>query len=119
MSSPDSTPPSNTARRHPLASAQTVSATGAFTRLSWILIGPIALLAYLLHLSRTDPAWTSWQSIGFWAIVALLLLGRYVDWKGFDGSTMEGRATTLADFKRYVAYLMTSSGTGWLAALAL
>lgn len=99
------------------ADAETASANGCLTRLVWIFAGPMAALAYLLHLASSNTSFVSAQSLGFWALLGLLIAARYVDVTRYGGETTRGTTATLGDFKRYSVWLVLGGGAAWVAAV--
>lgn len=91
------------------------SSAGCLFRLGWLVIGPLCMVGYLMHLGRHDPPLVSLVSLGFWALVAAIIVVRYVDLRQYDGATTDGTRATMKDFRAYVVRLLAAGGVAWVA----
>jgi len=90
--------------------------TGALLRLGWMLGGNILLLIVGLTIFMGPPWTITFKDALFWAVVALVILVRYVDVTRFAGQTADGKPATRRDFVRYALGLVTSSAAIWTLA---
>ena len=83
-------------------------------RLSWMAFGNLVLIftAFSIALQRSGIV----QDLLFWAVVAGLILIRYIDITVFHGQTTESEPATLQHWRRYSLLLFLASGVLWLLA---
>ncbi len=117
-SAPNTTHKSSTPIRSRSRDAQEqegASAVGIVFRLGWLVVGPLCMVGYLMHLGRHDPPLISLMSLGFWALVAAIIIVRYIDVQKYDGETTNGVTATMKDFRGYVVRLLAAGGVAWAA----
>ena len=88
------------------------SIPGCFIRLFW-MFGGIIILAFL-SISIFKHRSLSIFDLGFWLVVAGLVLLRFVDIRYLHGQTAEGKPATMDDWRRYSLWLMAIALGGWL-----
>lgn len=91
---------------------------GAVARLYWMLAGNVVL--YLLALAIVQHGQqASTRDVAFFAVVASLILVRYLDITRLGGATGSGGPASLGDWYRYVACLLPLSLAVWITARAM
>jgi hypothetical protein len=90
---------------------------GLVVRMIWLLAGNAVLfmLAVLIFQKRAF----SFLDAGFWAIVAALVLLRYMDITRLKGLTSDSKPATLKHWRMYVIRLLVASAAMWGLAHAI
>lgn len=107
MTTPSSTP------RNP-REIESIFVLGA--RLTWVAIGPVALILATIGIARNPQGWFTYIDACFGAIVAIMLLGRWIEQRSGCAMTAQGAPATERDFHRYIAGLVGLAGAAWVAA---
>ena len=91
--------------------AEPTGYVGLVVRISWLMGGTFALLmlAVLIFQKKILPIF----DITFWAIVAGLILIRYIDIARLKGLTSNSEPATLKHWRIYVVKLLAASGVLW------
>jgi len=98
---------------------QSSSQIGCLLRVTWMLVGNIALFAAVASISR-QPAWTfSILDVIYFGIVVAVIAARFADITWFDGTTVKNEPVTRSTFIRYSAVLVSLACLLWLAAHAI
>ena len=98
-------------------SKETVPETGAVgciglvCRIAWLMGGNLALL--MLAILIFERKHFSALDVAFGAIVAALILIRYIDITRLKGLTSKGEPATLKHWRIYVVKLLVASGALW------
>jgi len=110
--------------KHPtLASAppettRKASGSGCLIRLTWLLLGNVALLVFAILILEHKGSFLSLNDLGFWATVGLLIPIRYVDVVCLHGLTASGEPATTSHLRKYVLVLLSGSAAAWALAHA-
>ncbi|MCA9593119.1 MAG: hypothetical protein KC776_07405, partial [Myxococcales bacterium] len=95
--------------------AKSLSGASLLLRLFWMMGGQLALLGSLAIIVRDDPAFHSAVSIGFWVVLGLMILARYLDVTKYGGAKADGETrATLADVKKFAMGGVGLGGAFWL-----
>lgn len=93
--------------------------SGCLVRLGWIAGGNVLLLIVTVLILQ-ERQWTlTAKDLAFWAVVAIVIILRYVDIRRFHGTTMEGEPATLRHFARYMMGVLGVSTILWILAQSL
>jgi hypothetical protein len=84
-----------------------------FGRLFWMLIGPLALLVTLYSIVSSGRGWWTATDIVYFVILGGMVLGRWIEFRGGNATTSDGKPTTQADLRRYVLMLVTLGPVAW------
>jgi hypothetical protein len=85
-------------------------------RLTWLLIGPMALVFLAIGIVRAGTGWLTALDIAFFLILAAMCLGRWLEFRGGNPRTPSGEPAAPPILRRYVLLALTL-GTGvWVAA---
>jgi len=97
--------------KHIATEPEPIGCFGLVVRMIWLLAGNAALfiLAILIFQRRGFSA----LDVGFWAIVATLVLLRYMDITRLKGLTSNSEPATLRHWRMYVIRLLLASATMW------
>jgi len=87
--------------------------SGCLVHLFWTLIGNFVLVLCLVLMIRKG---FSSIDIVYWVTVGFMLITRYLDIKKFQGINMDGKQSTVQDWKRYSILLIALSSLGWIGA---
>jgi hypothetical protein len=85
-------------------------------RLTWIMLGPLALLGITWGIVSQGTGWFTGLDAAFGIVVVLMLLGRWVEHRSGTGTTLTGEPTTPEQFKRYITVLPPLAVAGWIVA---
>ena len=94
--------------------------TGFFLRLIWLMGGNAVLFLLLVSIAINDHGLLSPASLGFWMVVGLVVVARYVDVTRYAGTTCTACSpATLQDVKRFSAGVVVIASAGWALAHTL
>ena len=85
-------------------------------RLLWLLIGPLALIPTLIGIVQTGQGWLTGFDIAFFVIVAVMLLGRVLEFGGGEPQTADGTPATPTHLHRYLIGLPLFALALWVVA---
>jgi hypothetical protein len=88
-------------------------------RLTWAVLGPLALLATAWVLASRRKTWLTGLDLLFAAIVGLMILGRRVEQRSGAATTLTGEPATEAQCQRYTVGVLVIAALAWLAAKVL
>ena len=86
---------------------------------TWFLLGPLLLLVILMSIVRTGTGWLTALDVAFLVVVAAMILGRWVDQRSGQGTTMTGEPLRWEDFRRYAILLPPLAVGLWILANVL
>jgi hypothetical protein len=100
--------------KHTATEPAPIGCFGLVVRMIWLLAGNAALfiLAILIFQKRVF----SILDAGFWAVVAALILLRYMDITRLKGLTADSEPATLKHWRSYVVKLLLASCALWALA---
>jgi hypothetical protein len=87
------------------------SPAGCLVRLFWFFGGNILLVFLLISIFNRRSFTIS--DLGFWIVVACLIISRYVDIRYLKGQTAEGAPATMNHWRKYSAMLLAISVGVW------
>ncbi len=85
-------------------------------RLTWVVVGPLALLGITYGIVARGGGWLTALDAAFGIVVALMLLGRWVEQRSGAATTVTGERATPDQFKRYCVRLTVFAAVVWTAA---
>lgn len=85
-------------------------------RITWALIGPMALLGVAYGIVSGGAGWLTALDAVFAGVVGLMILGRWVDQRSGSGLTLTGEPATESQLRRYVTMLMAVACVVWVIA---
>jgi hypothetical protein len=94
------------------------SALAALGRLTWMLLGPMALLLATLSLFTRGRSTFGTADGAFFAALGAMLLGRWLDFRGGTPLTADGEPATAAHLRRFVLWTTVAGAAIWAAAAA-
>ena len=71
-----------------------------------MMVGPAILFLLALIIARNGGGWFTSKDIWYFAVLAGMLVGRIIEFRGGDPRTADGEPATNADLFRYVAYVL-------------
>ncbi|NUM37309.1 MAG: hypothetical protein HUU50_22425 [Candidatus Brocadiae bacterium] len=89
---------------------QEAELSGCFVHLFWSLVGNFILILCLVLIFKKGFGAID---IVYWVTVGFMLIARYVDFKKFQGVTLEGKESTIQDWKKYRILLLGVSLLLW------
>jgi hypothetical protein len=87
-----------------------------FGRLFWMAFGPGLLAIISMHIVLNGTGWFTSADYLFFATLAAMLLGRWLEVLGGQPLTVYGEPATLKDFYRYVMFVVGIGGALWVLA---
>jgi len=97
--------------KHNVAEPEPIGCIGLVARMFWLLFGNLALFMLAILILK-KPAFSVFD-IAYWAIVAGLILVRYLDITRVHGLTSDSEPATLKHWRIYVVKLLLISGLLW------
>jgi len=85
-------------------------------RLTWISVGPLALLGVAYGIVSKGTGWLTGLDAAFAIVAGLMLRGRWVEQRSGAATTATGKPATAEQFKRYVMLLIPLAAAGWVIA---
>jgi divalent metal cation (Fe/Co/Zn/Cd) transporter len=107
----------NTEPGHEPGEITSLTVLGA--RLMWVAVGPFALLFLAATIISRGTGWLTLLDALFGAVVALMILGRWVEQRSGAATTVTGQRATMRHCEHYVAILTLVAGAAWVAANVL
>ena len=83
-------------------------------RLTWMAFGNLLLIIIAFCIAQQRAGIV--LDIVFWAVVAGLILIRYIDIKVFHGNTADNEPATLQHWRQYSLLLIVISAVAWIVA---
>src|SRR5690242_9164050 len=87
--------PVTTPDRAPLATP----ASASFGRLTWMLLGPFALVLSTFVIFK-EKSWFGVGDIAYFGVLGAMLLGRWAEFRGGQAHTADGEPATKAHLRR-------------------
>jgi hypothetical protein len=85
-------------------------------RLTWIFLGPLALLGITWGIVSQGTGWFTGLDAAFGVVVGLMLLGRWVEHRSGCATTLAGDPATPEQLKRYMTLLPPLAAGVWIVA---
>ncbi len=98
--------------------AQNFSSPGyaAFGRLLWMMIGPAVLIITTAHIVLEGEGWNTTADYVFFFVMAVTLLGRWLELAGGNPQTCDGEPATRKQVYRYTIVTLVLGGVVWVMA---
>ncbi|MFH0980718.1 MAG: hypothetical protein V2A79_04175 [Planctomycetota bacterium] len=88
-------------------------------RLTWVILGPFALLLITAGIVTRGGGWFTGLDAAFGVVVGLMILGRWVEQRSGTATTLTGEPATVEQCKRYTAILLLVTAAVWVTANVL
>lgn len=85
-------------------------------RLTWVIAGPLALVAITIGIIRTGSGWLTGLDLAFAIAIGLMLLGRWFEQRSGSATTLTGEPTTFEQYKHYMVALVPVAAAIWIIA---
>jgi hypothetical protein len=72
------------------------------SRVFWMMLGPILLAALTFNIIRKGNGWFTPYDFAFLAVLGVLLLARWLEFRGGSPQTATGEPASPGDLRRYV-----------------
>jgi len=89
---------------------------GQLLRVFWLFVGNAVVYGSWVAIVLTSARLPSLLDGVVWLVIGLMIVARRIDILRFAGRTAQGDPTTLADWHRYVAILVSSGLVGGVVA---
>jgi len=110
-------------KTNPIESDKKPGEIGSMTvlaaRLTWVVVGPAALVLVLAGIVGNATGWFTGLDALFGAVVGLMALARWVEQRSGVATTIAGEPSTIEHCRRYILILMLSALGLWIAANVL
>jgi hypothetical protein len=92
------------------------SAPAAFGRLSWMIVGPLALAIFAISITKRRDGWFSPLDLIYFVVLGGMLVGRWTEFRYAQPMTATGEPATAAHLRRYTLVISTLGLGIWFAA---
>jgi len=102
---------------HERGPEQTVVVTRSWillARVSWMILGPIALVVLCLAIVKSSAGWLTPLDAAYFAIFGLMIVCRWAEQKSGQATTATGEPATWSNFNRYVVALVPLAVVVWV-----
>lgn len=79
----------------------TTSLVPLVARVVWMIAGPFALLLLAFNIVQTGTSWLTAVDFAFFVVLAIVILCRWVEFRGGNAQTATGEPATGADVQRF------------------
>jgi hypothetical protein len=86
------------------------------SRIFWMAVGPVTLALLAFTIINKGGGWFTPTDFVFLAVLAVLLLARWIEFLGGDPHTSTGEPATPDDLRRYVLYAIILGLGAWIVA---
>jgi hypothetical protein len=83
-------------------------------RISWMIIGPMALVIVCLGIANSSTGWLTPADAAYFAILGLMIACRWAEQRSGQATTATGEPATWFNFNRYVAALVPLAVVVWI-----
>lgn len=91
-----------------MSSPATTPLSVVFGRLSWMMVGPLALVLTTYSIVTFGTGWTTTADLLFFVILGGMILGKWLEFRGGSPETSTGEPATAADLRRYILMVVTA-----------
>lgn len=91
----------------------TNSATALLGRLFWMMVGPLSLALTLYYIVSSGTGWRTFADGLYFAILAGMILGKWLEFRGGNPQTSAGDPATPADLHRYILLVVVVGPVVW------
>jgi hypothetical protein len=99
-----------------MASSPSYSLAAALGRLTWMVLGPMALLLTAFTVASTGNGWLTPWDFGYFAVLTVMLLGRCLEFREGNPQTADGQPATMSHLRRYLLVAGAIGLVVWVAA---
>lgn len=99
-----------------MAAPQSTPVLPALGRITWMLLGPVALALLVVAIIETGEGWLTLADILFFVALGATLLGRWLEFTGGRPETATGEPATAADLNRFLVVATFAGLLTWLVA---
>jgi hypothetical protein len=99
-----------------MASPSTTPILPLFARLTWMFVGPMALLLFTFAIVSKGGGWLTGFDIGFGIVLAFMLTSRWLALRAGHPEKATGEPATPRDLHRYVLVTATIGVVTWTVA---
>jgi hypothetical protein len=92
------------------------SLTAILGRLVWMLLGPFALASALFASISGEGGWFTKADVAFFLILGAMIVGRWLEFRGGNPLTCDGKPASASDLKSYVLRLLLLALSCWIIA---
>jgi hypothetical protein len=99
-----------------MADRRTTSPVAFLGRLTWMLLGPVGLFAAAVAIASDWGGWLTAADAAFFAVLGLMLLGRWAEFRSGQARNAYGEPATAIDVRRYTAGATVVGLATWMVA---
>lgn len=97
--------------------AQPMSSFGVlFTRLAWMVFGPLALFLLISTIARSSEGWFTGPDFAYLGVLGVMLLSRIVEFRNGSAITADGQPMTKLHLLRYLVVTGVLGVAAWVVA---
>jgi hypothetical protein len=82
-----------------------------------MMVGPITLALLALSIAQQRAGWLSPQSLAYFPVLAVMLLGRWLEFRCGQPMTSTGAPATATDLRRYLLVAGSLGLAAWVVAI--
>jgi hypothetical protein len=106
----------NFAEQQFMSSSNTTRLIPVFSRLFWMIVGPLVLVLATYFIVNSGSGWTTTADLLFFVTLGGMILGRWFEFRGGNPETSTGDLATVADLRRYILTVIVVGPTVWAIA---
>jgi len=96
---------------------ETVTSTSAFLgRITWMMLGPMVLVLAAVAILKNADGWFAPLDAAYFAVLGLILLGRWAEYSSGGAKTANGEPATPAQYRNYMVATPMLGLAGWVIA---
>lgn len=99
-----------------MAASHTTAPSAALGRIVWMMLGPLLLIVAGFAIVSSDDGWTAFSDIAYLVILAAMLVGRWLEFRGGQPERADGAPATASDLTRYLLLAPLVGIAGWILA---
>lgn len=89
------------------------SGSAPLGRMIWMMIGPATLFLLGLNIVLNGGGWLSKKNIAFLAVLGVMIIGRFLEFRGGDPRTASGEPATRDHLRRYIMLVLVTGLGVW------
>jgi hypothetical protein len=99
-----------------VAASHTTAPSAALGRIVWMMLGPLLLIVAGFAIVSAADGWTALSDIAYLVILAAMLVGRWLEFRGGQPERADGEPATASDLTRYLLVAPVIGLAGWVLA---
>jgi hypothetical protein len=92
------------------------SLSDVVARIFWMMVGPLSLALLAFTIIRIGSGWLTWADLGYMAVLAGMLVARWLEFRGGHPRTTDGQPATPIHLRRYIQSAVPLALGMWVVA---